>query len=191
MSTIARKISAPVAASLVSLMLGACASLSAKTESPVPLAKQVELKRFMGDWYVIGIVPNFIEKKAYNSIESYKLNEDGTIATTFRYRKGGFNGPLKTMTPHGFVVPDSNNALWAMQVFWPIKGEYRIAHVEPDYSVTIIGRSALDYVWLLSRTAEMSDAAFEKYRTQIGSWGYDATQFVRVPQQWPEATPRP
>lgn len=153
--------------------------------SPVPLAASVDLPRFMGDWYVIGIIPNFIEKKAYNSVESYQLNEDGTIATTFSYRKGGFDGPLKTMTPRGFVEPDTNNALWGMQVFWPIKGEYRVAHVEPDYSVTIIARSKLDYVWLLSRNWQMSDADFEKYRRQIGGWGYDVTKFVRVPQQWP------
>lgn len=181
----------------LSLTLGLVASglmLSANAAdkpSPVPLAPQVDLQKFSGDWYVIGIIPNFVEKKAYNSVESYRLDDDGTIATTFRYRKGGFDGPLKTMTPRGFVEPGSNNALWGMRVFWPIKGEYRIAHVEPDYSTTIIGRSALDYVWLMSRTPQMSDAAFEKYRAQIGSWGYDVTKFVRVPQQWPEAAPRP
>lgn len=162
------------------LMLSASA---AEKPSSVPLAPAVDLPSFMGDWYVIGIIPNFIEKKAFNSVESYRLDEDGTIKTTFTYRKGSFDGPLKTMSPRGFVEPDTNNALWGMQVFWPIKGEYRIAHVEPDYSTTIIGRSALDYVWLMSRTPIMSDAAFEKYRAQIGSWGYDVTKFVRVPQQ--------
>ena len=170
------------------LMLSASA---AEKPSPVPLAPQVDLQKFSGDWYVIGIIPNFIEKKAYNSVESYTLDADGTIDTTFRYRKGGFDGPLKTMTPRGFVQPNTGNALWGMQVFWPIRGEYRIAHVEPDYSATIIGRSKLDYVWLLSRNWQMGDADFEKYRAQIGSWGYDASQFVRVPHQWPEASPRP
>ncbi len=178
-----------------SLMAGLLASgfaLSASAtdqSSPVPLAASVDLPRFMGAWYVVGIIPNFIEKHAYNSIESYQLNEDGTIATTFRYRKGGFDGPLKTMTPKGFVEPNSNNALWGMRVFWPFKGEFRIAHVEPDYSVSIIGRSALDYVWLLARKSEMNDADFERYRSLIASWGYDAAKFVRVPQQWPEAAP--
>ena len=179
---------------LVSSLLSGCAVMSAGSPadpSPVPLAASVDLPRFMGDWYVIGIIPNFIEKNAYNSIENYRLKDDGTIATTFRYRKGGFGGPLKTMTPHGFVVPDSNNALWGMQVFWPFKGEYRVAHVESDYRVSIIGRSKLDYVWLLARQPQMSDAEFEKYRRLITSWGYQGSTFVRVPQRWPEASPRP
>ena len=159
--------------------------------STVPLAPSVDLPRFMGDWYVIGIIPNFVEKNAYNSVETYALNPDGTIATTFRYRKGGFDGPLKTMRPKGFVEPGTNNALWGMRVFWPFKGEYRVSHVEPDYSVTIIGRSQLDYVWLMSRQPVMDDASFGRYKALIGSWGYDTSEFVRVPQRWPEATPRP
>lgn len=181
----------------LSLTLGLMASswmvsvAAAPEASPVPLAPKVDLQRFTGDWYVIGIIPNFIEKDAFNSVESYRLDDDGSIATTFRYRKGGFDGPLKTMTPRGFVETGSNNALWGMRIFWPFKGEYRIAHLEADYSTTIIGRSKLDYVWLMSRTPTMSDAVFEKYRAQIASWGYDVSKFVRVPQQWPEALPRP
>ena len=173
------------------LALAGCASLSPSTKSPVPLAEKVELERYMGDWYVIGIIPNFIEKNAYNSIESYRLDDDGTIATTFQYRKGAFDAPLKTLTPRGFVVPNSHNALWGMRVIWPLKGEYRIAYVATDYSTTIVGRSQLDYVWLMSRRPEMNADESEGFRALIASWGYDVSAFVRVPQRWPEAQPRP
>lgn len=179
--------------SFFALTLAACA-MPQKPErhsSPVPLVVSVDLARYMGDWHVIGVIPTFIEKGAHNAIESYALNADGTIATTFRRRDGGFDGPLKVNHPTGFVVPETGNALWGMQFLWPFKGEFRIAHVEPDYSVTIIARSKLDYVWLMSRSPQMSDAAFEAYRAQIGRWGYDTSQFVRVPQQWPEAQPQP
>ncbi len=37
----------------------------------------------------------------------------------------------------------------------------------------------------------MSDTAFARYRDLIAGMGYDATQFVRQPQRWPEAEPRP
>jgi apolipoprotein D and lipocalin family protein len=45
----------------------------------------VDLERFMGDWYVVASIPAFIEKGAHNAVESYALNSDGTIATTFRF----------------------------------------------------------------------------------------------------------
>jgi hypothetical protein len=36
----------------------------------------------MGDWYVIATIPTFIEKGAQNGVDSYRLEQDGTIATT-------------------------------------------------------------------------------------------------------------
>ncbi|MGQ0697790.1 MAG: lipocalin family protein [Panacagrimonas sp.] len=158
---------------------------------PIPLVPSVDLPRFMGDWYVIGVIPIFIDRKAQNGVESYALNPDGTIATTYRYRNGSFDAPLKTTRPKGFVVPGTNNALWGMQFVWPFKGEYRIAHLEPEYSVSIVARNARDYVWLLSRKPDMSDAEFERYRVIIGSMGYDPAEFRRHLQRWPEAQPRP
>ena len=160
-------------------------------DSPVPLVPQVDLPRYMGDWYVIGVIPTFVEVGAHNAIESYALNADGTIATTFRRRDGSFNGKLKVNKPTGFVREGTGNALWGMQFIWPFKGEFRIAHLEPDYSVTIIGRSKLDYVWLMARQPTMADADFNRYQQLIASWGYDVSKFERVPQRWPEATPSP
>lgn len=179
-----------LAALLLAVLLGGCAVFGPARE-PIPLVPQVDLPRFMGDWYVIGFIPIFAERDAHNGIETYALNPDGSIATTYRYRDGSFDAPLTVNRPKGFVEPDTGNALWGMQFLWPFKGEFRIVHLEPDYSVTIIARNKRDYVWLLSRTPEMSDAAFARYRDLIAGMGYDATKFVRHPQRWPEAEPRP
>lgn len=158
---------------------------------PIALVPQVDLPRFMGDWYVIGFVPIFPERNAHNPVESYVLNADGTIATTYRYRDGAFDAKLTKNTPKGFVEPDTNNALWGMQFLWPFKGEYRIVHVEPDYSVTIVARNKRDYVWLLSRRPDMDDATYARYRGLIAAMGYDMAAFKRVPQKWPEFEKRP
>lgn len=44
-----------------------------------------------------------LEKDAYEAVESYALPPDGTIDTTSTFRKGGFDGEKKRMTPRGFV----------------------------------------------------------------------------------------
>lgn len=175
---------------LLAAFLGGCAMVG-KTRPEIPLVPSVDLPRFMGDWYVIGFIPIFPERHAHDGIESYALQADGTIATTYRYRDGSFEAPLTVNRPKGFVVEGSGNALWGMQFLWPFKGEFRIAHLEPDYSVTIIARNARDYVWLLARSPEMSDDTFERYRARIARMGYDAAEFRRQPQRWPEAAPRP
>ena len=43
------------------------------------------LERFMGDWYVIANIPTPLEKGAHNAVESYRLDSNGTVATTFTF----------------------------------------------------------------------------------------------------------
>ncbi len=170
---------------MAGILVQGCA-LFGPERAPIPLVESVDLQRFMGDWHVIGFIPIFAEADAHNGIETYALNADGSIATTYRYRGGGFNAPLTVNTPKGFVESGTNNALWAMQFIWPFKAEYRIVYLKPDYSVSIVARNKRDYVWLLAREPQMDDASFEQYRKKIAAMGYDPAEFVRQPQQWPE-----
>ncbi len=118
---------------------------------PITTVESVDLKRFMGDWYVIAHIPTWIETEAYNAVESYRLAADGTIETVFRFNQGGLDGPAKVYTPRGLVQERQSNAVWGMQFIWPIKAEYRIIYLAPDYSQTVIGRNRRDYVWIMAR----------------------------------------
>jgi apolipoprotein D and lipocalin family protein len=142
----------------------------------------VDLQRFMGSWYVLASIPTFLEKNAYDAVESYKLNDDGTVAVDFTFRNGGFDGPRKTMHPKGFVL-DSSNAVWGMRFIWPIKAEYRICYLNDDYSAVIIGRTARDYVWIMARTATVSAAEYDALVQRVASMGYDVGKLRKVPQQ--------
>lgn len=162
-------------------LLGGCASNNLPPIAPV---SQVDLPRFMGDWYVIACIPTAIETEAYNAIESYKLDTDGTIATTFTFRKGAFDGPAKEYKPRGFVKENTGNALWGMQFIWPIKADFRIAYLDPDYSKTVIARNARDYVWIMARTPTISDESYAELLTFVKDLGYDISKMRKVPQQW-------
>lgn len=168
---------------LLAAALAACASTSPLP--PIQRAATVDLSRFMGDWYVIAYVPTFVDKQGYNQIENYKLNDDGTIATTFTFRDGGYGGKPKRYTPKGFVVPGSNNAEWGMQFVWPFKGEYLITGLADDYSSVVIARSKRDLVWLLARKPEISQTDYDTQLARIAAMGYDRSAVKRVPQRWP------
>jgi len=127
----------------------------------------------MGPWYVIGHIPTFIEKNAFNAIESYELNQDGTIGTTFTFNKGALTGPLKTYKPKGFVIKDSGNALWGMQFIWPIKAQYKIVYLDEAYQNTIIARDDRDYVWIMSREKKIEQKTLEQLVKKIETDGYD------------------
>lgn len=150
-------------------------------QTKVPVVDHVDIDKFMGDWYVIAHIPTFIEKIAYNAVETYALNADGTIATTFTFNKGGFDGPQKIYRPKGFVVPKTGNAEWGMQFIWPIKAQYKISYLDSSYTNTIIARDALDYVWLMSRDKNLSEAEIIKFTELIKSMGYNVDNLRRVP----------
>jgi apolipoprotein D and lipocalin family protein len=144
----------------------------------------VDLERFMGDWYVIANIPTFLEKGAHNAVETYEMNDDGTIATTFTFRDGSFDGKEKEYNPKGFIWDTESNALWGMRFIWPIKADYRIVYLDDDYSQTIIGRQKRDFVWIMARTPNISEEDYEMLLGVVESLGYDVSKVERVPQQW-------
>ena len=155
---------------------------------PIQTASHVDLDRFMGGWYVIANIPTFIETEAFNAMESYRLNDDGTIATTFTFREGGFDGEEKSYHPTGFVVDKESNAVWGMQFLWPFKADYRIVFVNGDYTQTIIGRIKRDYVWIMARTPIISEEDYQDLLKMIAAQGYDLSQIQKVPQRWDNTT---
>ena len=148
----------------------------------------VDLERFMGDWYVIANIPTFLEKGAHNAVENYALNDDGTIATTFTFRDGAFDGEEKRYTPKGFIKDTESNALWGMRFIWPIKADYRIVYLSDDYQQTIVGRQKRDFVWVMARTPTISDEDYARLMDYVLSLGYDESKIEKVPQQWPDQT---
>lgn len=180
-----------IAATALSLLL-----LSGCAARPVTIraVEHVDLPRFMGDWYVIAHIPSRTERHAHNAIENYALASDGSIATTYRYRNTP-DGPLRILRPKGTVVPDTGNAVWGMQFIWPIRAEYVVSYLAPDYQQTIIGRSALDYAWIMARTPSLPEARYAELLRELADLGYSPDRVRRVPQQWPEnadaATGRP
>jgi apolipoprotein D and lipocalin family protein len=160
------------------LLLWGCQS---KPMPTITTEKYVDLERFMGDWYVIAHIPTFIEKRAYDAIESYRLNEDGRIDTRFTFHQGSSDGERKVYNPTGFVVDEQSNAIWKMQFVWPFKADYRIVYVDEEYQYTIVGREARDYVWIMSRSPQLSEATYDALVRRVADEGYDLAALRRVP----------
>ena len=157
---------------------------SSVPEKPIPTVDYVDIDRFMGDWYVIANIPTFIERDAHNAVESYRLADDGSIETTFTFRKGSFDGPEKRHNPRGFIRNTETNAQWGMRFIWPFEAEYLVVYLDSDYTQTVIGRSKRDYVWIMSRTPDIAAADYEGILSLLSERGYDTDLIQRVPQKW-------
>jgi apolipoprotein D and lipocalin family protein len=151
---------------------------------PMPTVAKVDLPRFMGKWYVIANIPTFIEKGAHNATEEYSLLSEQEIDTVFTFRADSFDGKEKKYNPRGFVVNRETNAEWRMQFIWPFKSEFLISYLNADYSQTIIARTDRDYVWIMARTPQISEADYNKMVAFLAANGYDTTKIQKVPQRW-------
>ena len=163
------------------ILVGGCQLAS--NLPPIRTAESIDLNRFAGDWFVIANIPTFIETDAYNAVESYAEPVNGRVATTFTFNKGGFEGERKTYQPTAFVREGSCNAVWGMQFVWPIKAEYRVVYIDPEYQFTIIGRTKRDYVWLMARQPVIAEDDYKRLLSIIEQEGYDLDKLRLVPQQ--------
>ncbi len=150
--------------------------------APLPTVEHVDLPRFMGTWYVIANIPTSMEKNAYAPQETYRLAGDGTIETTFTFHADGFNGEVRQHTARGFVVDTGTNAVWGMQFVWPLRFDYRICALAPDYSTTIIARRKRDYVWIMARTPRVDPALYDRLLEAAAALGYERERIQRAPQ---------
>lgn len=162
--------------------LAACASAPPLQPPTVALVKQVDLKRFMGDWYVIANIPTFLEKGAHNAKDNYRLDPDGSIPTTFSFNADAPDGPHKDYHSRGFVLDGGANAVWGQQYIWPIKADYRISYLSDDYSLAVIARDKRDYVWIMARKPIIAEADLARLTAFVGTQGYDVSKLQRVPQ---------
>ncbi len=170
---------------LLVLVLAVLLSGCARSLPALKTVEGVDLKRYMGPWYVIACIPTVIETKAYNAVEEYRLLEDGTIDTVFTFNQGSFDGLKKRYNPRGFVFDKVNNSTWGMRFIWPFKAEFLITYLSPDYSQTIISRNKRDYFWIQARTPEIPEADYQRLLGLLQVQGYDLSKVRKVPQQWP------
>jgi apolipoprotein D and lipocalin family protein len=153
----------------------------------------VDLPRFMGAWYVLGFIPlhvpllpMFSERDAHNGIESYELRPDGTIATTYTFRRGAFDGPEKRFTPKARVSNPPVNSEWDMKFAWYMpSSDYLILFVDKDYQTTIIGVPNRAYVWIMARKPMIAEAEYTALLDRVEQAGYDRSLVKKVPQRWP------
>ena len=163
----------------VLLSSGACAN----DLPPIKPVAQVDLPRFMGNWYVIASIPTRFEKSAYNALEVYTLKPNGDVATSFHYRNGSFDGEQKDIHSTGIVKHGSGNAVWGVQVIWPLKAQYIVAWLKDDYSQVIVARDARDYMWVMARTPTISQADYDALLERVKALGYPMEKIRKVPQQ--------
>ena len=183
MSTI-RRIFVLTYASYLLVTAGGCASSSpGSSQSALPTVDAVDLDRFMGDWYVVALIPNRIEKNAHDSLESYVLRPDGKIDITYTFRDGGFDAEEKKLTMVATVKNKETSAEWRVRPFWPLSLKYLVTDLADDYRYTVIAHPSRNYVWIMAREPKLEDQDWQNIVARLKSQGFDEDRIVQVPHR--------
>ena len=161
--------------------LGLSCQLMAAGQFSEQTVASVDLERFMGPWYVHGHTPLVLDDNSSNQIESYEMNEDGSIATTFSFKRAGRDW---TLTPKATVADTESNAHWKMQFVWPFRSDYLIVRLADDYSSTVISVPSKNLIWILTRNATLADEQYDAIVADLEADGYPVAKLRRVPQVW-------
>lgn len=160
---------------LMSLM--GCAP-PAKDAPPLQTVDDVDLERYLGSWYEIARLPHRFQEGCVASKATYSFRNDGLIDVYNECRKGGVEGPLKSVKGKARVVDTTSNAKLEVSFFWPFWGDYWIIDLDPDYQWAVVGHPSRKYLWILSRTETLSSDIFEGIKQRLERQGYDLISLV-------------
>jgi lipocalin/ligand-binding SRPBCC domain-containing protein len=184
-SRIAPRLAAAVAVATAATLLPATAP--AQTGRPVRAVSLVDLDRYAGDWFEIARFPNRFQRQCLGDVRaSYSRRADRRIDVVNRCRSA--DGPTEA---HGVArIVDTQTFARLKVRFAPgwlswlpmVWGDYWIIGLAPDYSWAVVGDPDRDYLWILARTPQLSDASVAAARAAARDNGFDIERLVPTPQ---------
>jgi apolipoprotein D and lipocalin family protein len=160
---------------IIILLLCACSSNPPKT---VPY---VDVKNFMGKWYVIASIPTFIDQNAFNAVETYTWNADkNRIDVDFKFNQNSFDGELKSYPQKAWIYNEKTNAEWRIQLFWPLKFAYLINDLAADYSYTVITVPDRKNVWIMARKPYLPEDVYQSIIQKLQQQSFELKDLKKV-----------
>jgi apolipoprotein D and lipocalin family protein len=156
------------------------------TGNNVKTVENVDIQKFMGDWYVLAGRFTFLEKEVHNGLERYTWNEkENRIDVDFTYNKGSFTGPQKSIPQKAWIYNQETKAHWKVSPLWPLKFDYLIVALDENYRWTAIGVPDQKYLWIMARDWKNPEPIVAEATARLNQIGYDTKNMVLVPQQRP------
>ena len=145
--------------------------------------KNLNIERFMGKWYVIASIPNFVEKGCQNASDLYILNQDGTIDIYYYADK---DGEPFTIQQKGIIIDNIHKSTWKIQFVDPwipfYKAPYEVIILEEEnYEYMVVGYPGNDLGWIMARTTIMDEQIYLNILDRLEeNFNYNRNQFEKM-----------
>jgi apolipoprotein D and lipocalin family protein len=169
------------------MALAAAGCSTGRVHPPLPTVAHVDLARYQGTWHEIARLPMWFQRGCVRSTATYGLRDDGTVSVINRCSTT--DGGEKIAVGRAFVVEATSNAKLEVEfdsAFSRLlpgvaRGDYWIIHLEPDYSLAIVGHPSREYLWILARSPAIEPARYDAAIDLCRQLGFPVDELVRSP----------
>jgi len=155
--------------------------------SNVKVVQSLDANQYLGTWYEIVRLDHSFERDLEKVTATYSLRDDGGIKVINR----GFNVKSKewkeTEGKAYFIDPPNNDKTntgkLKVSFFGPFYGAYNIMALDkPYYNYAMICGPDKSYLWILSRTPQLTYPIKQQLIAQAKELGFDTEKLIHVPQ---------
>ncbi len=164
----------------------AMACAGASHASPPSTVARVDLGRYAGQWYEVARYPNSFQSQCVRDVVAvYEAQPDGTIGVINRCRVA--NGEVDEAVGVARVADPATGAKLEVRFapaflsFLPfVWGDYWVLGLDPEYRWAVVGTPDRQYLWILARTPDVSDADYRSALSVAAAQGFDTGRVVRT-----------
>jgi apolipoprotein D and lipocalin family protein len=140
-----------------------------------------ELNRYLGTWYEVARLDHSFERGLEQVSANYSMREDGGVKVVNR----GFDTAEQQWnesTGRAYFVQNEHTGHLKVSFFGPFYGSYVVFRTGVDYQYAFVAGNNYDYLWLLSRTAEIPKQLRHEFIEVAQSKGYAVNDLIWVNQ---------
>ena len=138
-------------------------------------------RRYLGTWYEIARLDHSFEEGLSQVTAEYSLNNDGSIKVVNRDYNAEA-GEWKEAEGRAVFVGDSNVGHLKVSFFGPFYASYVVFELDDQYTTAYITGYDRDYLWLMSRTPEVSDEVLDAFKERAEAEGFELGELIVVEQ---------
>ena len=175
---------------LVSMIMAGmvCVGLSGCTGVPdkvVPV-EGFELPRYLGKWYEIARFDHSFEEGLSEVTATYSMRDDGGVKVINRGFSVEENAWDEAEGKAYFVESETTGHL-KVSFFGPFYASYVVMALDEEaYQYALVTGPDKDYLWILAREKQLSDAVRGKLLAFANQHGYDTDKFIWVSHRPPK-----
>lgn len=140
--------------------------------------KSLDLNRFMGRWYEIARFDHKFERGMQQVTTMYAIEKNGKVKVINQGLKKD-----KWETSEGKGKLTTTPGLLRVSFWGPFYSDYRVMTLAPDYSYALIGGDNDKYLWILSRTPQLSQDTRNSLLRDAQRRGYNTNNLIWVEQK--------